>query len=225
MRFIGEAKLLLLVMGAALLAALTFEVLRLGPIVANDVAKFGDALDSTKTAADQLAATSAAAQSLIDDNRPAIAATTKNLARASAGINKAIDEVNRPCGEHESCGTIADVNRTLATIRGTAGQIEIAARHENQRLVTLDGQESQLANDTHQAITKLGSAADSIHDLAANQDLAGSFKSANKILTSGAAIAADTQQAVHGWLHPTWPARIYGEVKSWAFSAAKLLIP
>lgn len=219
------AVLLLLIASAALLGVLTFEVLQLGPNVANDVVKFGDALDSTKTAADQLAATSAAAQSLIDENRPAIAATTKDLTKAIAGIDKAIDEVNRPCGAHGSCGTIADVNRTLATIRGTAGQIEIAARHENQRLGVLDGQEQQLADDTHQAIGKLIGAIDSVQQLAANKDLAGSFASANKTLTAVAAIATDTQQAVHNWLHPKWPARIYGEVKSWAGSIAKAFIP
>ena len=42
------------------------------------------------------------------------------------------------------CGTLADVNRTLHTIRGTFGQIEVAAKHENAQLTKLDSQEKTL---------------------------------------------------------------------------------
>lgn len=62
--------------------------------------------------------------------------------------------VNRPCSAMVPCGTLADVNRTLATVRGTFGQIEVAARHENRQLGTLDRQERQLFADLHGTATQ-----------------------------------------------------------------------
>jgi len=53
--------------------------------------------------------------------------------------------VNRPCGVMRlPCGTLADVNQTLRTVRGTFGQVEVAANHEDQQLTTLDRQERAL---------------------------------------------------------------------------------
>lgn len=61
----------------------------------------------------------------------------------------ALATINRPCGNGAACGTLADVAKTLNTLRGTAGQIEIAARHENTQLATLDRDEAQLFADLH----------------------------------------------------------------------------
>lgn len=75
---------------------------------------------------------------------------------------KTLDTVNAPChvfknglmlGEDgKACGTLADVNQTLRTIRGTVGAIEAAANHEEKRITTLDAQEAQLTADAHGAI-------------------------------------------------------------------------
>jgi hypothetical protein len=63
---------------------------------------------------------------------------------------KALQVVNRNCdGGKEACGTLADVNQTLHTIRGTFGQIETAAKHENAELTTLDSQKKTLFDDVH----------------------------------------------------------------------------
>lgn len=61
--------------------------------------------------------------------------------------------VNQTCGDGHPCGTLADVAKTLNTIRGTAGQVEIAAAHENKNLTTLDQQEATLFSDVHGTIT------------------------------------------------------------------------
>lgn len=69
---------------------------------------------------------------------------------ASLGLfDAALVTINRPCGDGAACGTLADVAKTLNTMRGTAGQIEIAARHENAQLATLDRDEAQLFADIH----------------------------------------------------------------------------
>jgi hypothetical protein len=51
------------------------------------------------------------------------------------------------------CGVLADLNQTLGTLRGTAGQLEVAAIHENANLTTLDAQERTLFADAHQTLT------------------------------------------------------------------------
>jgi chromosome segregation ATPase len=85
-------------------------------------------------------------------------------ASITANINKTLDEINRPCSQQASCGTIADINRTLAPLRSAIGQIEVAARHENAQLSTLDAQERTLYTDLHTTLvagqTTLGRSAD-----------------------------------------------------------------
>jgi hypothetical protein len=77
-----------------------------------------------------------------------------------AELDATLREVNRPCGKNQSCGTLADVAKSLNTVRGTFGQIEVAANHENKQLTKLDAQEAQLfagvnmaLNDTHATLT------------------------------------------------------------------------
>ena len=72
---------------------------------------------------------------------------------------KTFDNLNRLCELGKPCGTLADINRTLAAVRGTFGQVEVAAIHENKNLSALDAQEAQLFGDTHRA---LGSANEAI---------------------------------------------------------------
>ena len=72
---------------------------------------------------------------------------------------KTFDEINAPCiylksgvavGEDgHVCGTLADLNQTLRTMRGTLGVIEKAAIHEDGQLSKLDDQETRFANDLH----------------------------------------------------------------------------
>jgi hypothetical protein len=68
---------------------------------------------------------------------------------AAHSFQATLEAVNRPCVAGRPCGTLADVNRTLASIRGTFGQVELAAKHENAQLTTLDGQERTLFSDLH----------------------------------------------------------------------------
>jgi hypothetical protein len=74
---------------------------------------------------------------------------------AGAEAAKTFQAINRNCdGGKEACGTLADVNQTLHTIRGTFGVIEAAGRHEDAQLTTLDGQEKTLFNGLNGVVTK-----------------------------------------------------------------------
>jgi hypothetical protein len=78
--------------------------------------------------------------------------TISQLNATVAEANQTLVQINRPCGGGHPCGTLADLNKTMATIRGTVGQIEIAANHEDRNLTTLDRQESVLFADAHQTL-------------------------------------------------------------------------
>lgn len=88
-----------------------------------------------------------------------VGAQANRLGGVLDSTTETLGVINRDCpgglNPAKSCGTLADLNRTLATVRGTFGQIEVAARHENRQLGTLDAQELQLYTDTHVAVTNL----------------------------------------------------------------------
>lgn len=131
---------------------------------------------------------------------------TDKVGKVLDGALATLDGVNRPCNVWvevpsaaadegvqvtKPCGTLADVNRTLATVRGTVGQIEVAARHENSNLTNLDAQEKQLYTDVHTTTTNLNA-------LVASPDIARFLKSSadtsmqvNLIAIEGAGIAKD----------------------------------
>jgi hypothetical protein len=73
------------------------------------------------------------------------AQTFAGLSAPCTPVKGAVYTVDHPV----PCGTLADMNRTLATVRGTFGQIEVAAKHENKNLTTLDDQELALFTDLH----------------------------------------------------------------------------
>ena len=74
------------------------------------------------------------------------------LDSVSDNMNRTLDEINRPCSGKAPCGTLSDVNKSLETLRGTMGQFEVAARHENKQLSTLDEQEQVLYADLHSTL-------------------------------------------------------------------------
>lgn len=78
---------------------------------------------------------------------------TTAINQVTTNLNTSLNEINRPCEvKYKTCGSIADFNRTLATARGAIGQIEIAAKHENKNLTTLDAQEHTLFLDAHNTL-------------------------------------------------------------------------
>jgi len=154
-----------------------------------------------------------------------LVATSANLKTASAGIDVAVTEINRPCGTGDSCGTIATANRALNSIRMAAGQVTAISLKEQDQRVLMNAQETTLATETESDLTKLGTAIDGITALADNRDLAGSLKQTNTALTAVSGMANETAEAWHNFLHPKWPRKVENEIKSWGLIAGKLFIP
>ena len=80
-----------------------------------------------------------------------------------ATLQSTLNQINAPCApvagqiytadSNKPCGTLADINTTLRTIRGTVGTLEKAGVHYDHQLTVYDGQEAQLFKDVHSAIT------------------------------------------------------------------------
>jgi len=71
--------------------------------------------------------------------------TITDVDTAANNLNKAFVEMNRP-----DTGTLAEFNKTTLAVKGVLVHIDIAARHEDQQLTTLDSQERTLYSDMHQ---------------------------------------------------------------------------
>ena len=98
-----------------------------------------------------------------------------------ATLQSTLNQVNAPCkpvaGQVYSvdadrpCGTLADINSTLRTLRGTAGTLERAGQHYDKQLTVYDGQEAQLYKDIHSsAVAFQGTAIAATDSLSAAAD-------------------------------------------------------
>lgn len=198
-----------------------------------DVAKQTAAAEGEATAAVQrVGALADAARDILADSRPRIAASldrlngaAANLDQASANLRDASAEIVRPCGGGAPCGTLADVNRTLGSIRLAAGQVTAASERERGQLDQANQQETTIALTAEGDLNRLGDAIDGVNGLVRNSDLTGSLKSLNTSLGAVSGMATDTQQALHKFLHPSWPKRVWGAVSGAGIAVAKFFVP
>jgi ABC-type transporter Mla subunit MlaD len=106
-------------------------------------------------------------------------------------VNTTLDIVNRQCGK-QPCGTLADVAKTLNTVRGTFGQIEVAANHEDKQLATLDAQERTMFGNVNDMVTAANSSVGHFDALITSPDVTKTLANVN---VSTAAIADSSKQA------------------------------
>jgi hypothetical protein len=126
----------------------------------------------------------------------------------SAQLGRTIDLVNAPCVPGP-CGTIADVGKTLNTVRGTFGQIEIAANHENRNLGTLDLQEATLFSDFHGTATRANTSLDTFNTLLANPNVTLMVDNGGEFTTTAVAVEKKLAQCT---LHPTLPCVLKSDI-------------
>lgn len=166
--------------------------------------KWGDAADAAKVEAGQLAQTTVATTQAVQQATATL--HTANLTIASiqpvtAKLSVTVDRLNAGC-EPAPCGTLADVNRTLGTIRGTFGQIEVAANHENRNLTTLDQQELTLFNDFHVLSGQGTTTVTDLDALLKDKALHQSIDNFQSMTSSGSSILADAAFETHKLAHP-----------------------
>lgn len=123
-------------------------------------------------------------------------------------LGRAIDLVIAPCVPGP-CGTVADVGKTLNTVRGTFGQIEIAANHEDRNLGTLDAQEATLFGDFHGTATRANTSLDTFNAMLANPNVALMEKNGGEFTTTAVAVEKKLAQCT---LHPTLPCVLKSDI-------------
>jgi len=134
------------------------------------------------------------------DASNSLAQTASNLETATAGIDASVAEFNRKChAAADDCGTLAGAEKAIHSIRMAAGQITAFSEKEDAQRKLMNDQETDLAKKASGALTDLD---------VSLQALSG--------------IATDTQQAWHKFLHPKWPARMWGAVKDAGLPVLKI---
>ena len=137
----------------------------------------------------------------------ALIGTTPN----GATIQSTLNQINAPCtpvagqvyavDSNKPCGTLADVNTTLRTIRGTVGTIEKAGRHYDQQLTKYDTQEAQLFKEIHSTAI---AATDSLSTAAETMRVGGRvIGGVEPLLTQGVVTLQDVDKQVN---NPAIPA-------------------
>lgn len=121
-------------------------------------------LDSTLTALDSTANSLTTTSNQLSRS---LSDTSKALVSSSDQLNAVLSRVISPCqpikghiysvDEDKSCGTLAEVSRTLHTVRGFAGTLEVAGRHMDKSLSKYDEQELALSNRTNEVLSSASS--------------------------------------------------------------------
>jgi hypothetical protein len=201
-RTLHNALVALILIGIGALGVGAFCVARITAIVHTEAVDVSEAIANLDNAVSDL---DLAVNGTADHLNGAIDGFGKDSHGVLTEARKTLVAVNRSCGtpKHpQPCGTLADVAKTLATVRGAAGQVEVAAGHENKRLGTLDDQETKLYTDADAAIAGLApvekNAAQSFTDLDAilkSPDVKGTLQSFN-------GISGDLYTKLHPLLNP-----------------------
>jgi hypothetical protein len=131
-----------------------------------------------------------------------------NVKDDTAKLGRSIDLVNAPCIP-APCGTLADANRTMATLRGTFGQVEEAAKHENRNLGTLDIQEATLFSDFHGTETRANTTLDTFNGLLARPSVTLMLDNGGEFTTTAVAVEKKLAACT---LHPTLPCVLKSDI-------------
>ncbi|HEY5054673.1 MAG TPA: hypothetical protein VII58_00845 [Acidobacteriaceae bacterium] len=107
------------------------------------------------------------------------------------------------------CGTLADLNRTLATFRGVGGEVEKAAIHENKNLTTLDTQEAALFADFHGTAVKVDAILETSNGRLASPDVTVMLANGAKFTTTAVALEEKLAACT---LHPTLPCMLKSDI-------------
>lgn len=162
--------------------------------------------------------TLAGGQTLLTHATQTVDGATHLTSTLSAGARTTFANVNRPCpgpkDKAVACGTLADVNRTLATYRGTAGVMEKALIHENANLDRLDAQEQQAFNHLDATVSSMNTAVGNLNTLATDPDLHRIIHASASSIEHADGILADGQYEIHTLVHPKPPATKLGKIKA-----------
>jgi hypothetical protein len=134
---------------------------------------------------------------------PAVVGLRSTEGKLNATIDLTSHRINDLCPDPKAvdaaihpCGTLADADRTLATLRGSSGQLERSMLVFNQHEGDLFTQESAAYAELQKSVSDFDAAV-------TNPDLATMVHSGAAITTDAAAVTHDGRTWIHQKLFPT----------------------
>ena len=173
------------------------------PDLAPSVAKLNSALQELPGTLSHVQSTSDAATGLLRAASPAVTKLSDSAGKLGDAVDLTSHRLNDLCPPATAvdaalhpCGTLADANRTLATFRGTTGQIERSLLVFNQHEADLFGQEQT-------AYAGMNKAVGDFDTLVGDPDLRATFHNGATISGNFATMTTDSRDWLHGKLYPT----------------------
>jgi hypothetical protein len=172
------------------------------PDLAPTVTKLNGTIAAASTALQGLPAvlshfqtTSDAATGVLRSASPVVASFTGTAGKLNDTIDLTSHRLNDLCVPGP-CGTLADTNRTLATLRGTSGQVEKSLLVFNKHEGDLFTQESTAYSSMTKSVTDFDA-------LVSNSDLKANIHNSATITGNFAAISTEGKDWIHLKLYPT----------------------
>jgi hypothetical protein len=198
-KLILAGHVLLLTTGSALCVAGTLLALEVRSAITSTTAHVNVVVDHANSTLSNVNYQVSHMGAQVDTTLSTTQGVLNSVTATMGAVDKVVDTanttmaiVNRPCGEGQACGVLADVDKTLNTASRTMGQVEIAANHEDKRLGIVDTQEQTLFTDAHKTFQDADSLiassyiTDALHNVdTSTKSIADSTKQADAILVDG----------------------------------------
>lgn len=152
------------------------------------------AITNVNTATLQIGSAFTSAASSLSQTESDVRTSTNQLNKVTLGIQQTVALVNAPCVPGP-CGTVADVAKTLNTIRLTSGQLEIAANTFDKNESNFYLQEDQLYSDSEGAVKNLDT-------ILTDPDLTETIHNSSVITANLGKTTGDFQVKFHDFLYP-----------------------
>lgn len=162
------------------------------PDLAPTIARVDTALKGMPVVLSHVQATSDAATGLLRSATPVVAGLKVTEGKLNEGIDLTSHRINDLCAPGP-CGTLADTNRTLATLRGTSGQVELSLRKFNQHEDALFVQESDAYTTMQKSVADFDTLLQQSQPVVAN---------ATEITAQAAIIARDAKVEEQKYVYP-----------------------
>jgi hypothetical protein len=166
------------------------------PDLAPTVAQANTVLTHVQSASDAATGLLQAATGTVKAATPAVSGLAVTEGKINAVVDLTSHRINDLCGPDAPCGTLADVNRTLATLRGTSGQVE-------RSLIVFNQHEGDLFTQESAAYSAMDKSVLDFDATVSDPDLKANIHNSATITGNFAAITTDGKTWVHQQLFPT----------------------
>lgn len=161
----------------ALCAIVAVSCIRLTGVIAPAPLQLTATLRSLQTTSD-------AATGVIAAAKPSVVGLKATETRLDSLVSRVDHRLNDPCSKAGPCGTFADLDRTLATFRGSAGQVEAG-------LITLNKHSGDLFDQERLTYANMNRAVADLDAAITNPDISATVTNVRRMSEQGVATTAN----------------------------------